>query len=98
MYTLELFTYKNMQNGKFLYFGGNVDLTKVTICSTDDWIALYIDGKLALDGNSLPLRSILEVLGVNVEYKELPQIAYSEGCIVFTEQLDDVHVVKYEDV
>ena len=34
----------------------------VTIVSCDDWVGLYLEGSLKLEGHSLPLRDVIELL------------------------------------
>lgn len=40
---------------------------KVAIVSGDDWMGLYIDGKLVLEGHSLCLGEVLEAVGIKPE-------------------------------
>ena len=42
---------------------------KITLVNLDDWEAIYIDGKKALDGHSIRITELLDLLGI--DYKEL---------------------------
>lgn len=42
---------------------------KITILSTDDWQAIYFEGKLYQQGHSIDLQSLLIDLGYKVESK-----------------------------
>ena len=42
---------------------------KVHVLDFDDWVALYLNGEKKLEGHSLQLQDVLELLGVDCEYE-----------------------------
>ena len=42
---------------------------KVHILDFDDWVALYLNGEKKLEGHSLHLQDVLELLDVDCEYE-----------------------------
>lgn len=48
-------------------------IEKVTIVRADDWVGLYVNGRLAAEGHSLSEYHVLEALGINQESIECDQ-------------------------
>ena len=44
---------------------------KIMFAWATDWVALYIDGKLAIQGTSIREDVLLRAIGVDYEYKEI---------------------------
>lgn len=62
---------------------------KVTIVDSDDWKALYIDGKLVTQDHRIENKDILKALGVDFEIVE-PDSEWFEDKSHFPETLDEV--------
>lgn len=72
--------------------------TEITFVSSDDWVALYIDGTKAIDGHSLHWSHVLDALGVRYERREAPVIESGRnGDVIFGETLEDVAVHYYSE-
>jgi hypothetical protein len=62
---------------------------KIDLVYGDDWIGLYLDGKLVEEGHSLEPFHVLDALGIKHTYHAADiDWLHEEGCL--PERLDDV--------
>ena len=68
---------------------------KIEFVSCSDWIAMYIDGKLAVDGHSLAYFHILDAL--NLEYTSREIEVPENADVDFAENISDIKIINYDD-
>lgn len=51
-------------------------MQKVTLVKADDWIALYVDGRIKCQNHRLKEKDVLEALGINFEVIECKDLEY----------------------
>lgn len=62
----------------------------LTVISLDDWIGIYKEGKLLLQGHSIDYYELLEKLGYNVDSKYIPNDDLDEFGNQLPEQLSEI--------
>jgi hypothetical protein len=69
----------------------------ITFTSTNDWNALYIDGKLALDDSEISAKNVLDALGIKWKEIDLSDefIEKVEECGIFPKNEKDLNDMNY---
>jgi hypothetical protein len=70
---------------------------KIQFVTAGDWIAMYVDGKLKVEGHSLAYFHILDALGLPYEEPRHIDCDDENEWVDFADNIEDVKLHKYDE-